>query len=132
MWRAERDGMHPKLFFFVLVISSQGLRHDVEVSRGPIHKMALLSFQSPIQVFGELSQGRRERERDRAVLEREREGETHYQCQEQETREDSGESNPNPLQKPTKLPPPSARTREAGEHPSRGKNRRKKKPRETS
>jgi len=44
MWRAERDGIRPKLFlfFFVLVISSQGLRHDMEVNRGPIHKMALL------------------------------------------------------------------------------------------
>jgi len=47
----SRKRRHP-YFFFVLVISSQGLRHAMEVNGGPIHKMALLLFQSPIQVFG--------------------------------------------------------------------------------
>ena len=96
-----------------------------QVTGGLNHKMGQLLFQSPIQVFGELTQGK---ERDRHTgLERERErGETHYQCQEQEIREDSRESNPNPLQKPTKHPPLSARTR-TREHPR--KKRRPGRPR---
>jgi len=73
MWRAERDGMHPKLFFFVLVISSQGLRHDMEVNRGPIHKMAL--FHSKVQ-YKSLENwhrgGERERETGQCLREKEK------------------------------------------------------------
>ena len=87
--RAERDGIHPKLFFFwVLVIFSQGLRHCIEVNGGPIHKMALLLFQSPIQVFGELAQGRRE---GQCLREREREGETHHPLPMPRTRSQRGQ-----------------------------------------
>lgn len=59
----SRKRRHPsKTKKIVLVISNQGLKHAMEVNGGPSHKMALLLFQSPIQVFGELAQGRRERQ----------------------------------------------------------------------